>query len=150
MNNEEIKQQIADAIISGKIQAANIILGDNVQHKIEKVESGGIGIQIVNNGSVADENASVQQSDQPRSYCEYINREKLQEFNIYTIDEFEAMFAKATKGTAPELAAFLKKYRELKGLILVNTIKNKYLKTYALTSKKCVSMNTRISLQPTK
>lgn len=116
MNNEEIKQQIADAIISGKIQTANIILGDNVQHKIEKVESGGIGIQIVNNGSVADENASVQQSDQPRSYCEYINREKLQEFNIYTLDEFEAMFAKATKGTAPELAAFLKKYRELKVL----------------------------------
>lgn len=116
MNNDELKRQIADAIISGKIQAANIILGDNVQHKIEKVENGGIGVNIVNNGNIASETTAVEQSDQPCSYCEYINREKLKELNLYTIDEFEAMFAKATKGTAPELAAFLKKYRDLKML----------------------------------
>ena len=46
-----------------------------------------------------------------KEYCIYINREKLLEQGIYTIDEFERMFANATKGTAPELAAFLKRYK---------------------------------------
>lgn len=49
MNTDELKQKIAEAIASGKIQPATLILGDNVQHKIEKVEAGGVGIQIVNN-----------------------------------------------------------------------------------------------------
>ena len=47
------------------------------------------------------------------SYCEYINREKLAEQDIYTLDEFEKRFAKATKGEAPELAAFMHKYEKL-------------------------------------
>lgn len=46
-----------------------------------------------------------------KKYCPYICREKLAEQGIYTIDEFEDMFSNATKGTAPELAAFLKKYK---------------------------------------
>ena len=49
MNTDELKQKIAEAIASGKIQPTTVILGDNVQHKIEKVEAGGVGIQIVNN-----------------------------------------------------------------------------------------------------
>ena len=56
---------------------------------------------------------SAQASAQAKEYCEYINREKLAEQNIYTLDEFEKMFAKATKGEAPELAAFLHKYEKL-------------------------------------
>ena len=51
--------------------------------------------------------------EQAKEYCEYINREKLAEQHMYTLDKFEAMFAKATKGEAPELAAFLKKYEKL-------------------------------------
>jgi len=49
MNTEEIKKQILDAITSGKIQATTINIGDHIehQHRIEKVEAGGIGIQIV-------------------------------------------------------------------------------------------------------
>lgn len=47
-----------------------------------------------------------------REYCIYICREKLEEQGIYTLDEFEKMFANATKGTAPELAGFLKRYKE--------------------------------------
>ncbi len=50
MNTDELKQKIAEAIASGKIQPTTLILGDNVQHKIENVEAGGIGIQIVNSG----------------------------------------------------------------------------------------------------
>ena len=46
-----------------------------------------------------------------KEYCLYICREKLEEQGIYTLDEFEKMFAKATKGTAPELAGFLKRYK---------------------------------------
>lgn len=48
-----------------------------------------------------------------KNYCEYINREKLAEQGTYTLDEFEEMFAKATKGEAPELAVFLKKYQKI-------------------------------------
>ena len=48
-----------------------------------------------------------------KTYCEYINREELAKQGLYTLDEFEEMFAKATKGEAPELAAFLKKYLKL-------------------------------------
>ena len=47
MNTDELKQQIIDALTSGKLQPTTIILGDNVEHKIENVEAGGIGIQIV-------------------------------------------------------------------------------------------------------
>lgn len=47
MNNEDIKRQIVEAITNGTLQPTTIILGDNVKHKIENVEAGGIGIQIV-------------------------------------------------------------------------------------------------------
>ena len=46
-----------------------------------------------------------------KEYCIYICREKLEEQGIYSLDEFEKMFANATKGTAPELASFLKRYK---------------------------------------
>lgn len=48
MSKEEMQQQILDAITSGKIQVTNINFGDHVehQHKIEKVEAGGVGFQI--------------------------------------------------------------------------------------------------------
>lgn len=58
MNTEELKQKIAEAIANGTLQPQTIVLGDNVQHKIENVEPGGIGIQIVNNST----------SDQPLEY----------------------------------------------------------------------------------
>lgn len=49
MTNEDIKRQIVEALTNGTLQPTTIVLGDNVQnqHKIEKVEAGGIGIQIV-------------------------------------------------------------------------------------------------------
>ena len=49
MNTDELKQKIAEAIANGTLQPQTIVLGDNVQHKIENVEPGGVGIQIVNN-----------------------------------------------------------------------------------------------------
>lgn len=49
MTNEEMQKQVLDAITSGKIQATNIIFGDNVQHKIGTVAAGGIGVQQVFN-----------------------------------------------------------------------------------------------------
>ena len=51
MKEEEWKQQIVDAIASGKMNGSpTIIFGDQVTHKVANVESGGIGIQI-NTGS---------------------------------------------------------------------------------------------------
>ena len=48
MSKEEMQQQILDAISSGKIQVTNINFGDHVehQHKIDKVEAGGVGFQF--------------------------------------------------------------------------------------------------------
>lgn len=49
MNNEDIKRQVVEALINGTLQPHTIVLGDNVQHqhRIEKVEAGGIGFQFV-------------------------------------------------------------------------------------------------------
>lgn len=49
MSTDALKQQIIDALASGKIQATTINIGDHVehQHNIGNVESGGIGFQIV-------------------------------------------------------------------------------------------------------
>ena len=52
-----------------------------------------------------------QDTSKGKEYCEYICREKLDEQGIYTIDEFEKKFGAATKGTAPELAEFLIRYK---------------------------------------
>lgn len=57
---------------------------------------------------------SVPAPPQHREYCEYIDREALAKNGHYTLDEFEDMFAKATQGTARQLAAFIKKYEQLK------------------------------------
>jgi hypothetical protein len=46
-----------------------------------------------------------------KNYCIYICREKLQEQGIYTLDEFEQMMSNASKGNAPDFAAFLKRYK---------------------------------------
>ena len=45
-----------------------------------------------------------------KDYCIYINRKNLQEQGLYSLNEFEQMMANATKGIAPDLAAFLKRY----------------------------------------
>ncbi len=49
MSTDDLKQQIIDALASGKIQATTINIGDHVehQHNIGKVEAGGIGFQII-------------------------------------------------------------------------------------------------------
>lgn len=49
MSTDALKQQILEALASGKIQATTINIGDHVehQHNIGKVEAGGIGFQIV-------------------------------------------------------------------------------------------------------
>ena len=79
---------------------------NNVEHMDVHLDKDG-NIQVMN-----AENLSAPEEKTVESYCEYINREKLAEQDIYTIDEFEKMFAKATKGEAPELAAFLHKYEK--------------------------------------
>lgn len=46
MSNEELKQQIAEAIISGKMQPTTFVLGDNVKYKVDGVAMGATGIQV--------------------------------------------------------------------------------------------------------
>ncbi len=91
MSNEDIKKQIVEALTNGKLQPNTIILGDNVQHKIEKVEAGGIGIQIVEpetsklvrpkendyNGVREYIEARKKQDNVFKEYCKNNNRKKL-------------------------------------------------------------------------
>ena len=53
----------------------------------------------------------------------------MEEQDLYKLDEFEEMFAKATKGEAPELAVFLRKYEKLGVLDLKEHSKKKIYET---------------------
>ena len=46
----------------------------------------------------------------------FIVSPKLEELGLYTLEEFQCMYREAVGGNAKTLAAFLKKYRELKVL----------------------------------
>ena len=72
MSKEEMQQQILDAITSGKLQVTNINFGDHVehQHKIEKVEAGGIGFQIVEPASNALRRPAPNNYNAVREYIE--------------------------------------------------------------------------------
>ncbi len=69
------------------------------------------------------------QEQQKKEYCEYINREELAKQGMYTLDEFEDMFAKATQEKAPQLAAFLRKYEQRKILDFKGHDRKKIYKT---------------------
>lgn len=43
--SDQIKQALLEQIQSGKMQPTHIVLGDYVQHKIDTVQAGGIGVQ---------------------------------------------------------------------------------------------------------
>ena len=42
MTKDELQKQVLEALSSGVLHPTTIIMGDNVQNKIEKVESGGV------------------------------------------------------------------------------------------------------------
>ena len=72
MNTDELKQQIIDALASGKIQATTINIGDHVehQHNIGKVEAGGIGFQIIEPHKQTLQRPSENKYNQVREYIE--------------------------------------------------------------------------------
>ena len=72
MSNDEIKQQIAAALANGTLQPATIVLGDNVQHKIEKVEAGGIGVQINHNHNYGEGAIPVPKENDYNAVREYV------------------------------------------------------------------------------
>lgn len=76
MNNEDIKRQILEAITNGTLQPTTIIFGDNVKHKIEKVEAGGIGVNIVQAGTP---NLPRPQKGRYNEVREYIEQRKKQD-----------------------------------------------------------------------
>ena len=75
MSKEEMQQQILDAITSGKLQVNNINFGDHVehQHKIEKVEAGGVGFQIF---EAAKTNLPIPKENDYNAVREYIDARK--------------------------------------------------------------------------
>lgn len=42
-----MQKQVLEALTSGRLKPTNVIMGDYVEHKIENVEAGGIGFQII-------------------------------------------------------------------------------------------------------
>ncbi len=105
MNSDELQQQIINAITNGKIQATTINIGDHVEHmhvhRIEKVEAGGIGIQIV----AKDATINTEQTTQAKNVhpnanlCPYIQVSKLAEVGTYTPEQFNAMMSKEAEQT---------------------------------------------------
>ena len=45
-------------------------------------------------------------------YCEYIDKQAMAQYNLYTPMEFETMLRKACEQDAPSLVAFLKRYQK--------------------------------------
>lgn len=45
-------------------------------------------------------------------YCEYIDKQALAQYDLYTLMEFETMLRKACEQDAPTLVAFLNKYQK--------------------------------------
>ncbi len=84
MSNEDIKREIIEALKNGTLQPTTIVLGDNVQHqhKIEKVEAGGIGIQIVEAPSSALTRPQEGDYNAVREYIE-LRKEKDSVFKEY-------------------------------------------------------------------
>lgn len=75
--------------------------------------------------STAEEVKPVESSSvSPELYSEktislpFLNLEKFKELNLYSLEEFEDKYRKAVKGGAPQLAKFLKQYKELNVLNL--------------------------------
>ena len=103
MSTEAIQQQIVEAIASGKINPTTIIIGDQIQtqHRIDKVEAGGIGIQIV----AKDATINTEQPKQAKNVqttcnlCPYIQVGKLAEVGTYTPEQFNAMMSKEAEQT---------------------------------------------------
>lgn len=48
-----------------------------------------------------------------KSSLPFLNLEKFKELNLYSLEEFEDKYRKAVKGGAPQLAKFIKQYKEL-------------------------------------
>jgi len=84
MSNEDIKREIIEALKNGTLQPTTIVLGDNVQHqhKIEKVEAGGIGIQIVEAPSATPARPQEGDYNAVREYIE-LRKEKDPVFKEY-------------------------------------------------------------------
>jgi hypothetical protein len=76
------------------------------------INAPGADVSALVRSILAEDVTPVQEKPAPKGYCEYICREKLQEQGLYTLDEFESMMAKASKGIASDFAEFLKRYKE--------------------------------------
>ncbi len=63
----------------------------------------------------AEESAAVAPNQRPDGYP-FVVPDKLTELDLYSMEEFEALFREAARGEAKKLAAFLKKYRDLQVL----------------------------------
>jgi len=85
MSNDELKQMIAEAILNGKIQPTTVIIGDNVQHKIGKVEAGGVGVQNVYHGAQKTQRTAEPKSPKEKtSEPDYLtfSKERTADYNI--------------------------------------------------------------------
>ena len=71
-----------EAIANGKMQPTNIIFGDYVQHKIENVESGGIGFQI-NHGQAEERESLYPKEGDYAGVVAWLERQKQKEHIDY-------------------------------------------------------------------
>ena len=63
MTKDELQKQVLEALSTGKLHPTTIIMGDNVQNKIEKVESG--GVVNISGGQMDEQSESEPVQDEP-------------------------------------------------------------------------------------
>ena len=80
------------------------------------IDARGKDISDVLRALETDDVTPVQEEPAQTTTLPFLVVEKLQELNLYSLQEFEGMYREAVKGDAKTLATFLKKYRDLQVL----------------------------------
>lgn len=88
------------------------INNDNSRHVT--IDARGANVADIIRAALAEDVEPVQEEKPAKqSSLPFLNLEKFKELNLYSLEEFEDKYRKAVKGGAPQLAKFLKQYKEL-------------------------------------
>ena len=88
----------------------------NDNHKEITINGANVNVSDLVRSFMADDVEPVQAEEVTPSNLPFLVVSKLQDLNLYSLQEFEGIYRKAVEGDAKTLASFLKKYRDLQVL----------------------------------
>jgi hypothetical protein len=88
----------------------------NDNHKEITINGANVNVSDLVRSFMADDIEPVQAEEVTPSNLPFLVVSKLQDLNLYSLQEFEGIYRKAVEGDAKTLASFLKKYRDLQVL----------------------------------